>query len=83
MADKILKFSAGFCQPCKMLAATLEGEDLGIPVESIDIEENPELAQEYGVRGVPTMILIRNDEHVATLMGYNNLSKIKNWVDSN
>lgn len=58
---KILKFAASWCQPCKMLSGMLESTDLGIPVEEIDIDDNMELSMKYGVRGVPTMVLLNDD----------------------
>ena len=36
---KLLKFHATWCQPCKMLSKVMEGVDLGVPVENIDIDE--------------------------------------------
>ena len=48
MTDKILKFSATWCGPCKQLSMVLKGEDLGVPVEEVDIEANSNLAQQYG-----------------------------------
>jgi thioredoxin-like negative regulator of GroEL len=80
MTAKVLKFSASWCEPCKMLKRTIEGEDIGAPVEDVDIDEQPELTQKYGVRGVPTMIIIRDDEELARMSGYHNLSKIQTWV---
>ena len=52
---KILKFYGEWCSPCKMLSNMIESTDLGIPVEEIDIDGEPEVPQNYGVRGVPTM----------------------------
>lgn len=83
MTDKVLKFGSKTCGPCKMLAMTLLNEDIGVPVESVDIDESPELAQEYAIRGVPTMVLIRNDQEVSRLVGNYSLSRIKDWVVSN
>jgi len=55
---KLLKFSASWCEPCKVLTRTIEGMDLWLPVENLDIDEYQALARTYGVRGVPTMILV-------------------------
>lgn len=57
---KVLKFYADWCQPCKMLTRTLEDVKTDIPVEEIDIEtaEGSELAQKFGLRGVPTMVMV-------------------------
>jgi thioredoxin 1 len=58
---KILKFYGEWCAPCKMLSVMLESVDLGIPVENIDIDDNIELSMKYGIRGVPTMVLLNDD----------------------
>ena len=44
-----------------MLSNILKSTDLGIPVEEIDIDENTELPEKYGIRGVPTMVLLNDD----------------------
>lgn len=56
---KILKFSAEWCGPCKMLANVLEKYyDGDVQIENIDIDENQEVAIRYGIRGVPTVVLL-------------------------
>jgi thioredoxin 1 len=57
---KALKFEASWCQPCKMMTRIMEdaSEQITIPVEKIDIDENMELAKQYGIRGVPTLVLV-------------------------
>lgn len=57
---KIIKFSALWCAPCKVIKTMLNGFD-ACPIEDIDIDQNPEKTLEYGVRSVPTMILIDSD----------------------
>ena len=54
---KILKFAAEWCGPCKMLSKTLEGYD-EVPIEEIDIDKHQEVAIRYGIRGVPTLVLL-------------------------
>lgn len=82
MSDKILKFSASWCQPCKMLAKTLEGEDLGVPVEEVDIDENQQLAVQYAIRGVPTMVYTRDGTEVSRVSGMMMLNDVKKWIDA-
>lgn len=60
---KVLKFYAGWCQPCKMLTRIVEdaGEKITLPIENIDVDENLDLAKKYGIRGVPTMIIVDDE----------------------
>ena len=55
---KVLKFEASWCGPCKMLAKVLEGIESPIAIEAIDIDTNQETAVKYGVRGVPTCVIV-------------------------
>lgn len=60
---KALKFEASWCQPCKMLTKIMEdaADQITIQVDKIDIDENMELAKQYGIRGVPTMVLVDDE----------------------
>ena len=60
---KALKFYATWCQPCKMLSKIIEeaGDKITMPIEDIDIEQNMELAQKYGIRGVPALVVVDED----------------------
>jgi thioredoxin 1 len=59
---KVLKFYADWCGPCKALSATIEKYYTGnVPIENINIDEDNESAMTYGIRSVPTCILL--DEH--------------------
>jgi thioredoxin 1 len=70
---QLIKFSASWCSPCKSLAGNFKHVDMkDVKLKEIDIEENSELANEYGVRGVPTMVLVENGKelkrHTGVLM---------------
>lgn len=59
---KYLQFSAAWCGPCKMLSPIMEQvKAQGIPVEKIDVDANPDMATKFGIRSVPTVILIDNN----------------------
>lgn len=63
---KVLKFQADWCQPCKMLTNTLRDDIItDIPVEIVDIDNNSEevtnLLVKYGIRGVPTLVMLGDD----------------------
>lgn len=78
---KLLKFSATWCAPCKALSKTLEGKDLGVLIHPVDIDMDPELTAKYGVRSVPTMVLVDDEGNaVKTLTGARPLDAIKSWL---
>jgi thioredoxin 1 len=60
---KALKFYATWCEPCKALSKIIEGaqDKITVPIENIDIEQNMELAQKYGIRGVPALVIVNED----------------------
>jgi len=55
---KILRFTASWCGPCKSLAMNLEQANLQMPIEVIDIDVQSDVAVEYGIRGVPTLVML-------------------------
>lgn len=59
---KLLKFSASWCQPCKMLTNTINNipnkPELLEKMQEIDIDENVDLVTKYGIRGVPTLVVV-------------------------
>jgi len=80
MNKKVLRFTASWCQPCKMLAKTLEGIIIDYPIEVIDIDENQELSIQYGVRGVPTLVMLENDAEVKRIVGMQTEGFLKEWL---
>lgn len=81
MAKEILKFQATWCGPCKMLSNVMEGEDFGVPVRVVDIDEEADLARSYGIRGVPTLLLTDDGVEVKRHVGMAKLSEIKEWLN--
>ena len=78
---RLLKFSAEWCRPCKMLAKTLEGIDVPYTISNIDIDDSPNLAADYKVRGVPTMVLVDdNDKEVGRLVGVKTKAQIEEFI---
>ena len=77
---KVLRFTASWCQPCKMLAKTLEDIDTDYPIETIDIDESQELAIQYGVRGVPTLVMLQDDVETKRVVGMQTEGFLKDWL---
>ncbi len=69
----IVDFFANWCGPCKMLSPVLEEiaeEREDVDVAKVDVDECPDLAQEYGVMSIPALKVIRGGECVAESVGY-------------
>jgi thioredoxin 1 len=66
---KVIKFSASWCQPCKSLSKMLEKDPLGVEVEEIDIDENSDMATQFKIRSVPTLVLMKDGVEVDRIMG--------------
>lgn len=69
--DYVLKFYADWCGPCKVLAprVTEVSESTGIEVISVNVDEESEFAATYGVRGLPTVIAVKDGTPVAHMTG--------------
>ena len=78
---KILKFGADWCSSCKTLSRVLENIESPIPIESVDIDANQEVAVKYGVRGVPTCVIIDDSgAEIKRQVGVMNETQFKSFI---
>jgi thioredoxin 1 len=83
----LVDFWAEWCGPCKMIAPILE--DVAVEyadrlvIAKVNIDNNPETPQRYGVRGIPTLILFKDGEVHATKVGALAKSQLVTFLDSN
>jgi thioredoxin 1 len=77
---KILRFTASWCGPCKSLAMNLEQANLQMPIEVIDIDVQSDVAVEYGIRGVPTLVMLDENIEVKRLVGSKTITELKEWA---
>lgn len=82
----LVDFWAEWCGPCKMIAPVLEdlAKEFGdkITIAKVNVEENPDAPTNFGVRGIPTMILFKDGAPVATKVGALPKEKLKAWIES-
>ena len=78
---KVMKFYATWCGPCKSLSATLEGMDNLPEIQEIDIDQDMETAQKYGIRSVPTMVITADDGTEIKRMGNGSVSDIREFLE--
>lgn len=82
----LVDFWAEWCGPCKQIGPLLDelSNELGakITIAKVNIDQNPNTPQKYGVRGIPTMIIFKDGQPVSTKVGSLPKSKIAEWIDS-
>ena len=70
----LVDFWATWCGPCKMVAPIVEeiaNENHGkLKVAKLDVDENPQVAQQFGVMSIPTLMVFKNGQPVERLVGY-------------
>lgn len=80
MSTIIYRFTASWCNPCKALTAMLSNMELDIPMRVVDIDKEPDLVKEYQVRGVPTLIQLREGKVASRLVGAVTQQELDNWL---
>jgi thioredoxin 1 len=72
MSKKVIRFTADWCQPCKMYAPIFERVKAlveGWEFEAINVDEDADLAAKYQIRNIPATIIKINDEVVDRVIG--------------
>jgi len=75
---KYLLFTASWCQPCQTLKPVMEQVSKTIPVTKIDVDTDAQTVSDYGVRSVPTVVLIKDGREVKRFTGVQPLNTYLN-----
>jgi thioredoxin-like negative regulator of GroEL len=65
-----------------MLAKNLESVQKNAMIEVIDIDVHPEVASEYGIRSVPTLVMLEENIEVKRFVGVKSLRELEEWTNS-
>lgn len=77
---RVLRFTASWCGPCKALAQQLEEVDADILIEVVDIDANPDIAMEYGIRSVPTLVMLEGNNEIKRKTGLVAKNLLEEWL---
>lgn len=81
----ITKYSASWCQPCKVLAPIFEqvkSEVSGVSFQSIDVDQDSQSAIKYNIRSVPTIIIEKDGQEVKRIVGMSTKESLISTINS-
>ena len=83
----LVDFWAEWCGPCKQIGPILEEiseeKQDTLKILKLNIDQNPQTPQKYGVRGIPTLMLFKEGKLIDTKVGSLPKSALTEWIDSN
>ena len=81
----LVDFWADWCGPCKMIAPALEeiSDELSgqVTIAKMDIMENPDVPGRIGVQSIPYLVLFKDGQPVADMLGARPKSQLKGWIE--
>jgi thioredoxin 1 len=81
----LVDYWAAWCGPCKMIAPLLDEAATQyqgrVTIAKVNVDENPETAAKFGVRGIPTLMLFKDGKAAATKVGALSKSQLDSFLD--
>ena len=83
----VVDFWAERCRPCKMIGPSLDeisNEMAGkVKIATLNIDENPEIAAQFGVRSIPTLMMFKGGEVADIKVGAAPKTALSHWISGN
>ena len=80
----LIDFWASWCGPCRMMSPVVDeiaqSQEETLKVGKVNIDENQELAEKYGVMSIPTFIVIKNGQETARTVGVQSKEEIMKLI---
>lgn len=80
----LVDFFATWCGPCKMLSPVLEelaSDRSDTKIIKVDVDECPNIAKQFGVMSIPTLILMENGQIKDKKIGFQSKEEITEWIE--
>ncbi len=81
----LVDFWAEWCGPCRMLAPVIEriaqANTTKLAVGKLNVDENPDAPQRYGIQGIPTLLLFKDGQVVNQIVGFQSQENIQRAID--
>ncbi|MFT4793025.1 MAG: thioredoxin 1 [Paracoccaceae bacterium] len=81
----VVDFWAEWCGPCKQIGPSLEelSEEMAgrVTIVKVNVDDNPNAAAKYGVRGIPTLLLFKDGQVVSNVTGARPKTALKSWIE--
>ena len=81
----LVDFWAEWCGPCRQLGPILEAIDNNmqdVTIYKMNVDDSPAVAGQYGLRSIPTMLLLKDGKQVDTKVGLQSESTLTSWLES-
>lgn len=84
---EMIKFGAEWCGPCRMMKPVISqieekyADDIEVKITNIDVDANPELGTEYGVRSIPMIVFLKDNEVIQKKVGTVSANEIARIIE--
>lgn len=82
----LVDFFATWCGPCRMLGPVLEelsSDRSNVKIVKMDVDECHDIAKEYGIMSVPSLLLFKNGNLISKQIGFMPKDELNSWIEAN